>query len=165
MGENGQRTRRLSDAEHTSYFWGRAKRRKNGCLEWPIKRMAYGLITRHGKLYGTHVYSWTLTNGPVPKGVCVLHTCDNRRCIEPTHLFLGNKGDNNRDTFSKKRHYFGTRHWKAKLTPATVRIIRKRYAKGESQESIGRDFGVCQAHVSDVVRKVAWKVLEEQRGR
>lgn len=165
MGENGQRTRRLSDVEHTAYFWGRAKRRKNGCLEWPIKRMAYGLITRHGKVYGTHVYSWTLTNGPVPKGLCVLHACDNRRCINPKHLFLGTKGDNNRDAFNKKRHYFGVQHWKVKLDPVAVRVIRRRYKRGESQESIGRDYGVSQAHVSKVVRTVAWRVLENSRER
>lgn len=161
---NGQWTRRLSDKEHEAYFWGRATKRSNGCWEWPTKTYHYGLITRKGVLYGTHCYSWTLTKGPIPKGVCVLHTCDNRRCINPNHLFLGTKGDNNRDAFSKKRHYFGTRHWKAKLTPADVRVIRKRYARGESQESIGKDYGVCQAHVSDVVHKKAWRVLEEQRG-
>ena len=165
MRENGQRTRRLSDAEHTAYFWARAKRRKNACWEWPIKRMTYGLITRHGQMYGTHVYSWTITFGSVPKGVCVLHTCDNRRCINPEHLFLGSKGDNNRDTFSKKRHYFGTRHWKVKLDPISVRVIRKRYRRGESQEKIGKDYGVSQAHISKVVRATAWRVLENCRGQ
>lgn len=161
---NGQRTRRLSDSEHEAYFWGRAKKRPNGCWEWPTKIQCYGLITRKGKQYGTHCYSWVLMKGPIPKGMCVLHTCDNRRCINPNHLFLGTKGDNNRDAFSKTRHYFGTRHWKVKLTPVDVRAIRRRHKRGESQEKIGKTYGVSQAHISKVVRAVAWRVLEEQRG-
>ena len=165
MGKWGWNLKNLSNAEHENYFWSRAKRKKNGCWIWPIKNPnAYGQITRKGIFYGTHCYSWTLTKGFIPKGMCVLHTCDNRRCINPEHLFLGSKGDNNRDAFSKKRHYFGTRHWKVKLTPSDVRVIRKRYARGESQESISRDYGVGQPHISCVVRKKAWRVLEEQRG-
>lgn len=74
-------------------------------LEWTAAlRDGYGEVFKSGRMHPSHRASWELHVGPIPDGLFVLHRCDNRPCVNPGHLFLGTKGDNNRDTVSKGRH-------------------------------------------------------------
>lgn len=57
-------------------------------------------------MIGTHVAAWEATHGPVPKGLWVLHHCDNPICCNPGHLFLGTAADNTQDSWRKGRHAF-----------------------------------------------------------
>jgi len=92
-------------------------RMPNGCLEWTGKalRDGYGQMEDKGKCVKTHRLAWTLVNGPIPDGLCVLHHCDNPPCCEtdPTegypdgHLFLGTRADNNADMCAKGRRRNG----------------------------------------------------------
>lgn len=89
---------------------------------------------------------------------CVLHSCDNPRCVNPQHLFLGSKVDNMRDRDAKGRQARGEVAGNVKLTSREVRAIRLLYATREwSQEALGALFGVRQAAVSSVVRHDTWK--------
>jgi hypothetical protein len=76
------------------------------CLEWTgaISSSGYGSIAGdEQKNISAHCAAWIIANGTIPEGLCVLHRCDNRRCVRPAHLFLGTRVDNNRDMAAKDR--------------------------------------------------------------
>ena len=112
------------------------------CLPWwgTLNTKGYGVLHRRPlQLRATRVV-WEECFGPIPDGLCVLHRCDNPPCVNPEHLFLGTKGDNNRDAAAK-----GRSRGKARLTPDQVREIR---ASDETQQSLGDRFGISQSSVS-----------------
>ena len=63
----------------------------------------YGSFNVNGKIESSHRISYKLFKGVIPMGICVLHRCDNRLCVNPDHLFLGTQGDNMKDMFNKGR--------------------------------------------------------------
>lgn len=95
-------------------FWERVDvRGPDECWNWlgALKDNGYGQLTRLGvskKPLKAHRVAWVLAYGPIPAGsgvhgTCVLHHCDNRRCVNPSHLFLGTNHDNVRDMHAKGR--------------------------------------------------------------
>lgn len=96
----------------------------------------------------------------LPDDIGVLHTCDNPPCVRPSHLFTGTQLDNMRDARRKDRVRKGEAIAWASLTEATVREIRTRYAAGERQMALAREYGVGQTSISDVVRRRTWAHVE-----
>lgn len=126
----------------------RCLRSPSGCLVWQGKRhhTGYGLAKVANRRKPVHRLMYEATFGPIPDGLLVLHRCDNRPCIEPTHLFLGTDRDNVRDMFAKGRAkssgsaalapadlvpFAGQRHWRAAqalgVSAETVRDYRREW--------------------------------------
>lgn len=103
--------RRRSDIIHNNHlpfllrFWVRVAGVRRGCWEWrgATDPDGYGVLRYQRSRMRAHRVSWQLANGPVPKGLHVLHSCDNPPCVNPDHLFLGTHQDNVRDRDQKKR--------------------------------------------------------------
>src|SRR3990167_2821276 len=110
------------DSHVISRFWSKVSQ-TTGCWEWRggCPTPGYGKFSlTHTKSINAHRLMWLLKFGNIPKGICVLHRCDNRWCVNPKHLFLGTKGDNARDCVSKNRNSCGERNGLAKLTSKEV---------------------------------------------
>lgn len=96
---------KMNDAQQLERIWGKVAKGL-GCWEWQgsLSGERYGAAYYKHQRWDAHRLIWTLENGPIPDGLCVLHRCDNVLCVRPDHLFLGTRGDNNRDAISKGRH-------------------------------------------------------------
>lgn len=144
-------------------FWDKVDKRDAGsCWEWTAYKQGkgYGLIGTANGSARAHRISWRIHNGPIPKGLFVLHRCDNPACVNPDHLFLGTHKDNMSDRQRKKRHAYGTRNGNAKLNPESVRAIRALAQQSISRRIIANIFNIHPDHVKKIVARRAWKHVE-----
>jgi hypothetical protein len=152
-----------------------------GCWLWIAGRFSehgYGKIKISGRNYGTHVVSWLLSGKSIPATHGVLHKCDVRPCVRPSHLFTGTYQDNSDDKVNKRRHVFGDNHPSrlkphtrprgidhglSKLTDEQVRQLRQRYNCGCTQMSLAETFGISKHTVSRIVRRITWQHVGEEQ--
>lgn len=161
-----------ADAER---FWSRVGRIENpdDCTTWNGRLDPYGRFRTGGKrgpLWRAPRVAWTLCHGPIPKGACVLHHCDNPPCV--AHLFLGTRRDNNADKMRKGRHVaspglrngkhtkpectpLGEAHGMAKLTAEQVAVIHA--SRGiRNGHALALRFNVTDSTISSVKRGHTW---------
>jgi hypothetical protein len=132
-------------------------------------RNGYPHITIKGIKVRTHRHAWEKNFGPIPKGFCVCHKCDNPSCVNPDHLFLGTNTDNVKDKVSKGRQSKGKTHagsivrgrkgLNVKLSPKDVREIRLRYRPRDRKNSLtvlAKKLGVAKETVREVVIGKYW---------
>lgn len=133
---------------------------KTNCWEWqrPLGTNGYGHIWINKKVVTAHRAMYKEINGDIPKGMCVCHKCDNKKCINPDHFFLGTYLDNNRDMFAKGRN--GTLRGSAapwsKLTESDVMNIRYKEFN-EKRKVLAKKYGVSQGHISSILTYNEWK--------
>jgi len=132
---------------------------ENQCWNWnkSVTSAGYGLITDEtGKQIGSNRASWILHNGPIPKGMVICHKCDNRLCVNPSHLFVGTQRDNVRDCINKGRRndVRGEMRPNARLTQAAVRFIRRTH---RPVVELARCYGVSVPTIRDVKSHRYWR--------
>lgn len=138
---------------------------ENDCWLWSssLNNKGYGQFEIANKLELAHRVSWELFIGPIGKGICVLHKCDVRNCVNPDHLFLGNLKDNMQDCSNKGRlcvnlpFYSGEKHGMSKLTDEKVRQIRMLLSGGKSQRGIAKMFEISQSQICEIGKGRGWK--------
>lgn len=137
-------------------FWSRI-RKVGACWEWTGARNTYGygvFLLPGEKPVRAHRYAYTLAKGPITPGLVVMHSCDNPGCINPSHLSLGSRGDNNRDAKAKGRNASGERHGHARLTRRQVDAIR---SDARQNVEIARDYRVNPSHISGIKSGRVWR--------
>jgi len=130
---------------------------ETGCWEWTawIHPKKYGVFVMGGasKKVRAHRFSYELHKGPITDGLFVCHSCDNRRCVNPDHLFLGDDGENMRDMVAKGRHGAQTGTLRPKITRKMAFNIRIMYARGEhSIVGLAAIYGVDHSTITRIVK-------------
>lgn len=151
-----------TDMDLKTKLLSRVDVREDGCWMWLGGKDSnqYGQISYDGMRQRTHIVSYEVHIGPVPKGVCVCHTCDNTWCVNPEHLFLGTKKDNYEDMRSKGRAHFniGEEHPFAILKESDVLEIRQMLLF-HTQQEIADHFGVSRSAIRDIKLGIHWRHL------
>lgn len=167
---------------------------ESGCWEWTANFVSAG----YGRTYAAkvdgrdrhilaHRLSYMIHFGRIEDKMCVMHKCDNPKCVNPKHLMIGTKGDNNKDRAAKGRssrgdnhyskknpeklsrgdsHYSRTRpsalargssHGQAKLTERDVIEIRRMKKTGRPVSEITSRFAISRTNAYDILKRRTWK--------
>ena len=135
---------------------------ENGCWLWTstIHRDGYGKFWYLTGQEPAHRMSYEIYIGIIPEGLNVLHKCDNRRCVNPEHLFLGSCDDNSKDMCAKMRQNHGDDVHTAVLTEEDVIEVRARHARGNiTFKDLAGQYGVCSSTMARAIQRVSWKHL------
>jgi hypothetical protein len=174
-------------------FWSRVDKgpHPRGCWLWtasirnltPDRSDGYGQFIYQGRNWGAHQFAYYAAYGLYDRDLGVLHTCDVRRCIRPSHLYLGTQVDNSRDMMDRHRNASaiypgwadwarGKNHWsgrypdrvqkgsqcgRAKLSEQDVRDIRRRNSAGETKVDLAKEYDVAESLVYVIVYRKIWR--------
>lgn len=122
------------------------------CWIWQGTRneYGYGIFLLPGEIpVRAHRYSFENFKGEIPDNMVVMHTCDNPPCVNPDHLRLGTKADNNKDTAMKRRHNYGLKHWNGKLSEKQVAEIRN---SDKTQRELAEIYGISHGYAGSIKR-------------
>lgn len=131
------------------------------CWEWigADKGNGYGNWNDEGETKPAHRASYELFVGPIPPELDVCHSCDNRPCINPHHLFPGTRLENMQDAKRKSRTSHGIRVPGSKLSEAQVMQAVSRLRAGHRTKAIAVDYGVCAATIRQIKIGNTWSHL------
>lgn len=140
----------------------------DACWVWTGGKhsQGYGRFNAGGIRWLAHRFSYTHFIGPIPDGLDVLHRCDNRPCVRPSHFFVGTQADNVRDAIAKGRvampgHWtgaispLGVNHHNAHLNDEKVRTIMQ-LSRTTSQRELGRMFDVRHSTIWAIFTGKTW---------
>lgn len=126
---------------------------RTGCWIWIGAKTywGYGTRTNNGKTRRTHRISYELHIGAIPKGMCVLHSCDNPPCVNPDHLFLGTLKDNSQDMVAKGRSVAGIKNGMCRLQESDIEQMRDSWNGGCPMEALAHEFKCSLSTVSRII--------------
>lgn len=136
-------------------FWDLVEKTPTCWLWLGNKSSGYGRAKYQGTKWMAHRLSWVLANGPITGGLLVLHKCDVRACVRPSHLFLGTQQNNIDDMFKKGRanKARGERHGMSKLSDGETLELRMKYDSGQfTQAALAELYGLHPVYVNKLLR-------------
>jgi len=153
-------------------FWEKVnKKDANECWEWngAVNSCGYGSFYNGKSIVPAHRVSYLLSYGDIPiwdsyHGMCVCHICDNRKCVNPNHLFLGTHDDNMHDMAEKGRAVRVDQHGengpRSKLTEKDVLEIKDLWkTRNHTSYSLAEKYRVSQTTIMDIIHKRTWSHL------
>jgi hypothetical protein len=129
------------------------------CWIWKgcISVHGYGLLGYKMRRKFAHRIAYELFNGPIENGLYVCHSCDNTKCVNPAHLFLGDQKVNMADCASKGRIARGSRSGTAKLTDEQVLEIHEIFKREKiTHLKLGERFGVSRSAIGAILNGKRW---------
>jgi len=152
-------------------------KQENGCWEWNkhLDKDGYGQISVKGtdgihRNCRSHRVMYELKHGEIKDGLLACHTCDNRKCCNPDHIFLGTAKDNAEDMVAKGRSVVssgaftsektkGEKNGRSLLTQEDVDEIRARRDKGLKYgelKAMAEEFGIAYVTIQKIVAGKLW---------
>ena len=133
-----------------------------GCWEWRSSNLpkGYGMVQFNKKRYYTHRLSYEAFIGPIESGMLICHKCDNPKCCNPDHLFMGTAFDNMRDMAAKGRNWVPYGAWagqanpKAKLTPEIRSKIEDELRSGERAAYVAQRHSITAVRVGQIRKEI-----------
>lgn len=135
------------------------------CIRWPYGKntYGYGMIQVGAKLkQATHVIL-AMSSRPVPKGFMACHTCRNRDCVNPNHLYIGSAKSNALDMVTDGTLLRGEDHPCAAINQKqALEIIQRYHAGGTSYKKLAKEYGITCSSVYKLIKGRSWKHLQTQ---
>ncbi len=142
-------------------FWSKVNKKKDDeCWEWQAGCCdeGYGKFMFECTVYRAHRLAYKFTHNYLPSDSDVLHTCDNPKCCNPNHLYLGTQKNNMEDRNNKHRQALGEHNGKSKLTSEQVLEIRKLYSSGKyTHQTLSVMFNISRQNISFILSNQGWK--------
>ncbi len=148
----------MQGLDMAKWLLSRSVTAENGCIEYNGYRYIGPYPTLHfeKKNRPSSRVMFKCLYGYYPE--CVCHTCDNPKCIRPSHLFGGTGKENMRDKLAKGRHGRSKGDSSPKkLNEESVRAIRKDFESGSTKQGLARKYGVSRRMIRLVVIRAAWR--------
>ena len=132
----------------------------SNCWLWTAckTQSGYGVFSLNRKYIRAHRASWVLHFGELPKsdgfnGICVLHHCDVRHCVNPNHLYLGTGKENMKDRTCRDRLPKGSAHANSKLVEQDIIDIRRDIRQGVI---VAKKYNITPAQISNIRLRKQW---------
>lgn len=120
---------------------------ENGCWNWTGQtgNSGYGQIKAFGSMVSAHRFALELYKGPIPHGLCALHSCDNKLCVNPDHLRAGTKAENSHEAVERGRIRRGSAspmYGRRNPRPRQANRVRVLGVEYDSQKSAEKALGL-----------------------
>lgn len=157
----------MENGKTLARFWSKVRiNETTECWDWKgcmRSKEGYGLFSIGRKDLSAPRFAYETFYGPIPKGLNILHSCDNRRCVNPNHLSPGTQSQNLKDCVLRGRHVppKGERNGMSLLTYEKVSAIRSEYSGAwGSMTRLSEKFGVSVPTVHAIINNKRWKQEE-----
>jgi len=149
---------------HLKRFFDRHVIKQEGCWDWKgrLLNSGYAVMQKGHHQTGAHRISYLLHKGEIPTNLLVLHTCDNRKCTNPKHLYIGNSVDNaiDRETRGRSNRGKRTTNMHRKLNIDLVSEIKEKLNLGVTSSRLARDYYVSYSTIEAIKKRRTWKYVK-----